>query len=129
MSTANTYIVPLPVRLDTYRQGEVDERAIDFSRDLIPYADHLATVNFVRVVSRDDSKGLTPEDLKIIIDSPDQVPWIDQTGYIVGWWQTASDSIARDGVSVDYQLTVEATTQAGRIIICDAMQLLVAARG
>lgn len=126
--TTTGYIVPLPVRLDTYRQGELDERAIDFSRDLIPYADHLASVNVVRVVSRDDGKALSEGDLKVL-DDMDHAPWIDATGYIIGWWQTSSDSIARNGVSVDYQITVQAVTQAGRIIICDAMQLLVAARG
>lgn len=128
MSGSN-YIVAQPVRLDTFRAGEIDERAIDFSPDLIPYGDFLASIISIDVISRDDGHSLSAADLHIITGDPDRQSTIDSQGYIIGWWQTSTDSIASNGITVDYVLTIRATTQAGRTIICDARQLLVPLRG
>jgi len=127
--SGSTYIVAQPVRLDTFRAGEIDERAIDFSPDLTPYGDFLESIISIEVISRDDGHNLSPADLHIITDDPDRPMTIGPAGYIIGWWQTSTDSIASNGITVDYVLTVRALTQAGRTIMCDAMQLLVPLRG
>jgi hypothetical protein len=124
-----SYIVPLPVRLDTFRAGEIDERAIDFTNDLAPYGDSLASVIAVTVVGRDDGAGLGPGDLRIIQGDPQRATTIDGTAMVVGWWQTSSDAIASNGVSIDYTINVRALTTNGRTIMCDAQQLVVPLRG
>jgi hypothetical protein len=127
--SGSTYIVAQPVRLDTFRAGEVDERAIDFAPDLTPYGDLLESIISIEVIKRDDGHNLSPADLHVITGDTDRQLTIDPSGYIIGWWQTSTDSIASNGITVDYTLTVRAFTQAGRTIICDAMQLLVPLRG
>lgn len=126
---SSTYIPALPVRLDTFRAGEIDERAIDFSRDLTPYNDTLASVVAVTVVQRDNGATLGPLDLTIITDDQLHLPKIDTSGYIAGWWQTSSPAITSNGITIDYKITVTAATVDGRTIICDAMQLVVPERG
>jgi len=124
-----TYNIPPPVRLDTFRAGEVDERAIDFSRDLTPYGDKLDSIISVEVISRDDGRQLGVGDLAVIADDPAREPMIDGTGYIIGWWQTSSDAIASNGATIEYIVSVRALTTVGRTIICDAYQLLAPVRG
>lgn len=127
--SGSTYIIAQPVRLDTFRAGEIDERALDFSPDLIPLGDFLASIISIQVVSRDDGHNLSDADLHVITDDPDRPMSVDSTGYIIGWWQTSTDSIASNGITIDYVITVRALTQAGRTIICDAAQLLTPLRG
>lgn len=127
--SGTTYLPALPVRLDTFRAGEVDERAIDFSRDLTPYNDTLASIVSIQVVERDDGTAPGPLDLQIISGDASRPQTIDITGYIAGWWQTSSSAIASNGITIDYLITVTATTTTGRTIMCDAMQLVVPERG
>jgi len=124
-----TYSIPPPVRLDTFRAGEVDERAIDFSRDLTPYGDRLESIISIEVISRDDGQSLGAGDLVVISDDPEREPAIDGSGSIIGWWQTSSDSVASNGITIEYIVSVKAMTMIGRTIICDAYQLVAPVRG
>jgi hypothetical protein len=115
------------IRLDDYRAGSLDVRQADLTDDLAWLNDTLASVTSVIVAGRDDGVALGANDLSIVMTAPHQPSIVGS--YIIQWWQQSDPAINTGCVTIDYQITITAVTAQGRILICDAQQMVIPSRG
>lgn len=114
---------PQPQRLGAFRFGTVDTRAYDFFPDLGALDDPIASITSVTVARRD---GQAIGAMDLMITPPGKMaPWLDETGYVVNWWQSAGAGTS----DVDYIITVSVESVGGRTVVHDCYQLVVIGLG
>lgn len=129
-------VMPGPPLLKGLRGGGIEARTLDFTPDLAPIGDGLISINSI-TVSRVDGSYMTPNDLSITppFYTP---PWltgsmINQSGTvvgaaIVGWWETASATVALVD-PIFYKISVTVTTALGYTLTRDCYQVVTDAFG
>lgn len=114
-----------PQRLGDLRAGTEDTRFYDLGDDLGPLGDWVVTAAVI-VARRDGTTLVQPPDL-VITPVGLRSPWLSAAAdypalaLTVNWWEGADPT----NPGADYLVTVQVTTQQGRVLEYDAYQMVV----
>lgn len=118
-----------PKRVGDLRAGTEDSRFYDLGDDLGPLGDWVLTAS-VTVARRDGATLVQPPDL-VITPAGFRPPWLSAAedypllALTVNWWEGADPT----NPGADYIVTVQVTTQQGRVLEYDAYQMVVESTG